>query len=472
MKKLTLNEKFISRIWENDAYYKDLQTTNNEVVEILDKGQMNFDEGPDYKDLTIRIDGKVFFGDMEIHRTFKDWKAHDHYKNNKYNKVVLQIVFWDEDDEKIELPKAKQSRLIPTVVLSKFLTHSIHFIWREIINDPSPQFKLPCRDNIQKASLPIKAKWINTLGTVRISERSKRIEKFFHENNFSLQNRSHWEITLYTFINEALGYSKNKEPFLKFSSLIAEHYEKLQSLKQDKLTISSLIFGVSGFLKNLKFKDDYILFLKDNWKKSFESKNPESMDRSEWVFFRLRPNNFPSVRLAYSSALLSELLYNDLLQRIFEPIKSNSDFIGAVSEILANIKADEYWNSHYDFGKESASESAVIGASRISEIITNVILPFALFYARSFLEKDKSMQSITDNISSLYSTGKNSNTPNKITKVMQQQLEYKIKTLSEEQGIIQLHNFYCVKGRCVDCEIGDVVFENNMVKEPLMIIVY
>ena len=472
MKKLTLNEKFISRIWENDAYYKELETTEGKTVEVLDKGTLNFDEGPDYKDLTLRIDGKVFFGDMEIHRTFKDWNAHDHYKYNKYNKVVLQIVFWDEDEEKIELPVAKRSRVIPTVVLSKFLTKSIHFIWREIINDPSPQFKLPCRDFIQKASLTVKAKWINKLGTDRIHERSKRIENFFHSNNFSLLNRNHWEITLFTYINEALGYSKNKEPFLKFSSLVSQHYEKLKSGKYNNFAISSLVYGISGFMKNLKFKDEYILDLKENWKTNFEDLKPESMDRSEWVFFRLRPNNFPSIRLAYSSALLSELLHNDLLQKLFEPIKSNSDFIGKVSNMLADIKADEYWNTHYDFGKESASESAVIGSSRISEILTNVILPFALFYARSFRDKDTTMQHITENINSLYSTGKNSNTPNKITKVMQSQLEYKIKTLAEEQGIIHCHNNYCIKGRCVDCEIGDVVFEHNMVKEPLMIIVY
>lgn len=470
MKKLTLNEKFISRIWENDAYYKDLLTTEWQIVEILDKGQLNFDEGPDYKDLTIRIDGKVFFGDMEIHRTFKDWNAHDHFKNNKYNKVVLQIVFWDEDDEKIELPKAKQSRTIPTVVLSKFLTRSIHFIWREIINDPSPEFKLPCRDLIHKASLTVKASWINKLGGVRINERSKRIEEFFHANNYDLKSKEHWEITLYTFINEALGYSKNKEPFLKFSSLIASHYEKLKNIKAEKTAISSLVFEISGFLKGVKIKDPYIVSLKNESKHLVS--NPEIMDRSEWVFFRLRPSNFSSVRLAYSSAVLNELLNNDLLKKIFEPIKNNSDFLDTVADILAGIKADDYWTSHYDIGKESSSPSAVVGSSRISEIITNVILPFALFYARSFNDKDPSMQNIIDNISSLYSTGKNSNTPNKITKVMQQQLEYKIKTLCEEQGIIQLHNYYCVKGKCVDCEIGDVVFENNMVKEPLMIIVY
>ncbi|CAN5545691.1 DUF2851 family protein [soil metagenome] len=472
MKKLTLNEKFISRIWENEAYYKDLRTTDNKIVEILDKGQPNFDEGPDYQQLTIRIDGKVFFGDMEIHRTFKDWKAHDHYKNNKYNKVILQIVFWDEDEEKIELPKAKRSRIIPTVVLSKFLTQSIHLIWREIIDNPSPKFKLPCRDFIYKASDLLKSDWIKKLGNRRITEKAKRIEKFFSNKNFSLQNKTHWEITLYTFINEALGYSKNKESFLKFSSLIAQHYERLkkQSLTQSEL--GSMVFGIGGFLKNLKFRDDYILNLKEIWNSKFAEKNYESMDRSEWVFFRLRPANFPPLRLAYSSALLYELLYNDLLQKIFVPIKNNSDFRKPLSEILENIKADDYWEIHYDLGKESASSASVIGASRVSEIITNVILPFVLFYSKSFSMKDGSMKKITDNVNALYETGKNSNTPNKITKVMQQQLEFKINTLCEEQGIIECHNNYCVKGKCVDCEIGDVVFDHIMVKEPLMIIVY
>ena len=146
MKKLNINESFISRIWETPSYYESvLLTTESKVLEVLDYGEKNLDAGPDFKDAQIRIDGILYSGDIEIHQTFKNWKEHNHKGDNKYNRVVLQVVFWDEeeDDKKI-IPKVKKAREIPTVILSKFLKQSIHSIWKEIINNMSQKINLLC----------------------------------------------------------------------------------------------------------------------------------------------------------------------------------------------------------------------------------------------------------------------------------------------------------------------------------------
>ena len=141
MEKLNINENFISRIWENPSYYENLKTTDGRTVKIIKLGKRNYDSGPDYKNAKVNIHGVIYSGDIEIHRKLDDWKAHGHKKDGKYNKVILQVAMWDDE---AALPVAKKSRKIPTIILSDFLTSSVHTIWKEIINNPSEKFKLPC----------------------------------------------------------------------------------------------------------------------------------------------------------------------------------------------------------------------------------------------------------------------------------------------------------------------------------------
>ena len=142
MKKLNLNESFISRIWENPDYYKDLKTLYNEPVEVINTGEKNTDAGADFTNAKIKINGVLYSGDVEIHKTLKDWKTHKHKGDKKYNKVILHVVMWksDTDAEKIYVQKKRE---IHTIILSDFLSKSIHSIWKDIINSPSGNFRHP-----------------------------------------------------------------------------------------------------------------------------------------------------------------------------------------------------------------------------------------------------------------------------------------------------------------------------------------
>ena len=465
MKKLNLNENFISRIWKESGYYSGLKTTEGMNVEVLEYGELNPDSGADFKNARVKIDNKIFNGDVEIHRSLKDWDIHNHNKDYKYNKVILQVVFWR--DENGSVPVSMKSRHIPTLILSEFLTKSIHEIWKEIINNPSSSFKLPCYPENSNLTREFKKSWFEILALKRLDYRTERIKhrltEFVNRTGGDYQKK-YWEIGLFEFISEALGFSKNKSQFLKLAELI-----DLDLIKKNKFNINQIeayLFGVAGFLENLKYKDEYIEILKIEWKSIRELYNPVIMNKSEWNFFRLRPQNFPTLRLAYDSALCYELVYNDLFKRIVLCFEKSKNIISDLTGIFAELKISDYWTKYYNFGKLRSLSTGSIGESRVKEIIVNVIIPLLYLYSNIF-EKSEFKEKILN----VYFNSKGYN-KNEITRVMESQMFYLIKTISESQGIIHLHNFFCVREKCKECSIWTELYEKDTISDVLRIILY
>ncbi|MCB0722375.1 MAG: DUF2851 family protein [Ignavibacteriae bacterium] len=464
MEKLNLNENFISRIWENPSYYKDIRTTDGRLVEILDHGKRNMDSGPDYKNAKVNIHNVIYSGDIEIHRTMSDWKAHRHKGDGKYNKVILQVVMWADEKEKARLPKAKKSREIPTIILSEFLTSSIHNIWKEIIDTPSERFTLPCYPEGTTVDDNIKKSWVEELSIERLRYKTRRIKSRLERMVNLRTEKAKWEQMLFEFICEALGYSKNKEQFRKLSEKI--DVNKVKRLKLSRMQLDALMFGTAGFMKELRYKDEYITKLKKSREEVRKKLNIESVDKSEWHFFRLRPANFPTLRLAYASALLYEMSYSDFFKEVVLSFEKDDKPAKRISEILSSIEPNPYWREHYNFGKVKKTASDVsIGKDRITNIHTNVILPMLFLYSKVFNKKE-----LEDKVLDAYLFTKKTS-GNEVTKVMERQLDFRIRSISQEQGMIQLHNFYCIKGRCNQCKIGKEVF-GSKINEPLKIILY
>lgn len=468
MKKLNLNENFISRIWAEKMYYSDLKTTDGKNVEILDYGVRNKDSGADYRNAKISIEGNIFYGDIEIHRSERDWFLHKHKGDDKYNKVILQVVFWEDEfsDEKA-IPKVSKSREIPTVILSKFLAKSIHDIWKEIIDNPSPDFKLPCSPGIEKIDDEIKQHWIDTLSLKRLDYRTERLIarlEILESQTGKANKKANWERLFFEFTLEALGFSKNKEQFLKFAGLL--EFDKIRNDNISGIMLEALFFGSAGFLSGLKYKNDYIESIKRNWEIIKEKYKPAVMNRAEWNFFRLRPQNFPTIRMAYAVSLFKELNSNDFFKRVILCFEKSRNTKKDITGIFASLELPPYWKNHYVFGKQVRTGIKSIGEERIYDIITNVVLPLLYAYAKKF-GKDDLMNKVLD----YYSSTKEKH-ENEITKVMQKQTGIKSKTISDFQGLIHLHNFFCVKEKCTTCEIGKNLFKSVKDGGILRIILY
>ncbi len=330
--RLNINESFICRIWEGgNNFFAKPETTEGESVEIIEFGKRNDDGGPDYKDAKIKIGDKVFKGDVEVHRDFSGWAEHHHPKDSKYNSVILQVVLWDSKER--TAPKPRKKRDIPTVILSKFLTRSIHSIWQEIINNPSEKFSLPCRGKaaLNEGEL---INWINKLSVERLNLKIRRIRERLNElgkektgtlrTKDFLTKSSLWVQVFYEYAFEALGYSKNKEPMLRLANSLK--LEKLRVLisknNEPVLLIQSLLYGCGGLLFDVRLREQYIENLKHLWEVNKSELKVRQINKSEWQFFRLRPQNFPTLRIAYGSQLILKLIADNLFKNIILEFKT------------------------------------------------------------------------------------------------------------------------------------------------------
>lgn len=482
MLKLNISESFICKIWDGGKqFYSKLRTTDGEDVEIIKYGIRNFDGGPDYKNAKLRIAGKVLVGDVEVHREFRDWEQHGHRRDHKYNSVILQLVMWDS--EKKTEPRLRIKRPLPTIILSHFLNRSIHDIWQEIIENPDRRFELPCADLNYKVDNSVVQSFVEKLSVERLEMKSARMMERLKEletergalrqcgdNVYTFQHIPDWEQVLYEFVFEALGYSKNKEPMMKLARNL--RLKKLSKVTVHSFTgergeiraiVRAILYGASGFLFDLKLRNKYANKLKAIWNEHRDELKIPMMQKGEWQFFRLRPQNFPSVRLVYGCELVLELLRGDFLRRII-PVFAKSDFKpeDTFKYLIKLFDKLEYVRSETVQDYLSFLDSKVIsgiGKQRIIGIIINVVIPFVYVYASIFKK-----ELISKNILQFYREAK-APQENSILRIMKSQLmsdrAMDIKIPSIEQGLTQLYNFYCMRERCLECKIGEKVLKGT-----------
>jgi len=471
--KLNINESFICRIWESaDEYLTSLKTTEGAEVEIIDYGKKNYDSGPDYLDASIKIGGKLLKGHVEVHQDFKHWFDHEHPADRKYVPVILHVVLWDSANRKS--PKLRIKRELPTVILANHLKYSIHHIWQEIINKPSSRTKLPCFALNDDIGDEVINKWFSALAFERLKMKSARIKERLLElekentggepaANY-LKQKANWEQAFYEFLFESLGFSKNKDQMMKLARIL-----KLKTIKpllknissKEKLLISAL-FGISGLLFDVRAKDDYINDVKDLWIKLEKKIKAERLSKADWHFFRLRPQNFPTRRIACGSQFILKILNNDLFRQIVVLFQDNEiepkEIYKHLSQLLKPGR-DDYWMNHYNFGKISSAPAQLLGAQRIDDMVVNVITPFLYLYADVFARR-----SLKNRVIDFYTKLK-TKPDNSIVKLIQSQVIKKrkisINTPASEQAVIQLYNFYCARDRCKDCSIGKFVFKDT-----------
>jgi hypothetical protein len=472
--KLNINENFICRIWEaGELFYSNLITTENEPVDIITIGSRNYDAGPDYKNAKIRIGGRVYTGDVEIHRDFKSWEEHDHHRDSKYNSVILQVVLWDNASR--QKPKLRIKRDLPTIILSDHLKFSIHDIWREIINNPSARFKLPCYEQSDWILEKSINDALDKLSMERLKLKMKRIKdnlEHLHmemhgvDPSSEIKRRSIWEQAFYEFIFEALGYSKNKDPMLKLAKNLKLSFIKSilkKSNSNEHVVVQALLYGFGGLLFDLRINNEYIEALKNIWSKFKKRAKTEHVNKTEWQFFRMRPQNFPTVRLAYGSQFIMKLIRGDLLREIILTFQMNNFKVRSSYSRLIKLLLpyeDVYWSYNYNFGKSLKKPMKLLGKQRINDITINVIIPFVYYYSLVFANNV-----IKKNVLEFYRSLKIIS-ENSVISVIQNQLikgrKISINTPAKEQGAIQLYNFYCAREKCRECMLGrDLVKEKG-----------
>jgi len=270
------------------------------------------------------------------------------------------------------------------------------------------------------------------------------VEKFLESIIEKLkQNNFNWEDTFYQTIFRYFGMGTNSEPFEMLARLVP--LKVLAKHKNNLLSIEAILFGTAGFLSENKPNDTYYNLLKREYAVMKAKFDLQEMDKSMWKFMRLRPVNFPTVRIAQTAMLIHNS--TSLFSKIIE---SNS-----IKEItkLFNTNTSEYWGTHYNFNKESGKKIKKIGNTTINIILINVVIPFIFVYG-----KEKNLAEFTDKALNFLEQINAEN--NSITKYWKT-LNIAYGSAFDTQALIELHNEYCLKNKCLNCRIGNKLINKN-----------
>ncbi|MCX6132496.1 MAG: DUF2851 family protein [Ignavibacteriales bacterium] len=500
MGKLTFNihERFLRHIWSRQYLnHFALRTTDNQTIQVFRSGRMNADGGPDFRDAVIQIGETTFHGDVEFHRTIADWQLHRHFEDPRYNKVILHVVF--ERGSGPVTTRVASGRSIPTLLLEPHLNESIRTLWHKTILDEQLLRKktLPCSDLNHDVDTALLSRWIKRLAVERLELKLRRFDERLKElaqlrllavhdshgqhgpwrvqgdpddlppphwelTHTQLAPRDFWDQLLYEGFMECLGYSKNQEPFVRLARAVTLRVIRSHRVESNEEALQALLFGAAGLLPKLKTVKDvesrkFARRLSHEWRVQKTLYRGSILHAADWQLFPTRPVNFPTLRIAAATPLIRAILCDDLFRRIIENLKTTNTGgleVRALRKLLA-ITPLPYWTHHYRFDQAISKPVHPFGLERTDAAIANVVIPLALLYARIF--KDRLVREGALRLfESMPPAAENS-----VTRFMESQLlrgRVVLRSVSTQQGVIQLYKCYCSEERCVECDVGAVVF--------------
>lgn len=421
MKTWIYNESLLIYIWQLLRFdTNELQTTEGQKIIIQNKGFRNNDAGPDFENVRLIIDDTNWIGTIEIHWFSSDWYLHQHEDNPSFNNVILHVVF--EEDKIIYNQNGNR---IPCLELK----NRIH---PDILNRTSnlnPNNWIPCEKLISSVNDFTKTIWLERLVIERLENKTKIIHSILLENNWN------WEEGFYILLCKYLGGPINSEPFETLAKQTP--FTILLKNKDDQFILESILFGQSGLLISDK-NDEYIQKLTNEYQYQSNKFKLKPIQKHLWKFLRLRPANFPTLRIAE----LAALIYKN--GTIFRKVIECEDFKSLYQ--LFSITLSPYWDNHYVFGENSKTIVKKLGKSEINTLIINTIIPFLYFYAKQ-KNDDKLMTKAFEWLNQL---------PVEKNQIISKwkDLGFINKSASESQALIQLYKNYCMKQKCLECSIG------------------
>jgi len=484
-------EDLIYKVWEEKRFNLPLTSAEGLPIDIMDSGVRNNEvAGPDYQHAKIKIGNITFTGDVEIDTAHSDWKAHGHNINERYNKVILHVVL--SNDSSYPFVVTQNGRKVPTLSIENHLSTSI----KENINkdlaeiNQGTHVKMPCAELNNQLPRKDKLQLVKSLGLIRFRRKcEKDIErlkelillkqlqikepKIYHDfykevstrtfNQSEFEQKQIWETLLYEQIFEALGYSKNKDSMLKLSRYAEiDSFYKIEN--RDSETIESILFHISGLFPAVtdildERTSEYIRKSIDIWNKVKVNFDSGIMNKNEWNFFKLRPQNFPTLRIAAGARILKKLVNADLfnnLIRIFEEYSDTNKIINKLRNTIIT-KGEGYWANYYTFNKPAKNKlNYFIGVGRADEIVVNIILPlFSVYF--EMMNQEKTSKKVLNVFLNYYQKESNH-----LVDQVNENLGFKNEKFRSVyyQGMIELFRSYCIKNKCLECEIGKKVFTN------------
>lgn len=416
-----MKEDFLHYIWlHKKLNVTNLFTTKNEKIEILNFGQYLPQAGPDFFNAQLIIENQKWAGNVEIHLKSSDWYLHNHEKDANYDNVILHIV-WEHDAEVYR----KDNSEIPVLELSKYVLKNELIKYKNLTTSKTWIF---CENNISEVDAFIMQNWQERLFFERLERKINPIQTLLNDTLYD------WEAVFFVLLAKNFGLNVNGTSFYEMAKSIPFSVIRKESIDLENL--EALFFGMSNLLDQQK-QDNYYINLQKRWlylQHKYQLKNSYV---TTVQFFKLRPDNFPTIRLAQLAKLFycNQNLFADIIQCI------SIEKLYSIFKITASV----YWENHYNFERETPPKIKKLSNSFIDLLIINTIIPFQFLYAKSIDNNN------LDELMQLISQIK----PEKNI-VIDKFNTFNVgsKNAFETQSLLQLKSEYCNKKKCLQCKIG------------------
>ncbi len=418
-----MKESILHYIWQQKLFVAhSMTTTDNEKVEVIDVGKYNTDAGPDFFNAKVRIGNTLWAGNIEFHLQSSDWNKHNHQNDPSYDSVILHIV--KQADKDIF---RKDGLKIPQLILS--YPDFIEKNYEDLIHN---QKWIPCENKINTVPSIFIHSWKNALLTERLSQKTDAIQQLLNANN------QHWEEAFYITLGRNFGFNTNSQPFESLVKSVS--LSILGKHKDNLLQIEALLFGQAGLLPE-ETTDEYVLQLKAEYNFLRSKYSLQPIGKSQWKLLRLRPENFPHIRIAKFASLIHSS------SKIFSKMVENPET--GYLKSLFSCEPSAYWLTHFTFDHESGKKNKKIGAQSVNGIIINTIVPFLFCYATL-----KNIQDLKDAAIQLLE-----DIPGEKNAIINgwQKLGISSETAYDSQALLQLKKHYCDQKNCLRCRIGHKV---------------
>jgi len=432
-------EALVQDLWARQRFATDdLTTTNDVAVRILDPGQQNTDAGPDFRNAHVRIGGMDWRGHVEIHNTSGGWFEHEHHTDPRYDSVVLHVTL-HADMWTGGLLRSDESPL-PEIVLYPRLETPL----RELLHafhTRADEEALPCASRWEEVPDDLRWEWIHHLAQERLAEKRDRL---------SVPDERSLDATLHERLFAGLGYAKNDDPMSTLAARTAP--DTLRTLEEPR-TREALLLGTAGLLPEPgdlldcdRDTADYAMALRDRFRRLQVRLDVTPMASTAWTFFRLRPNNFPPLRIAQAAAWYADgaLLADDPLS-VLRSALDGDDATSALREAL-EATPPEFWRTHYHLTKRAKEHDPSLGLSRRDTLLVNAVAPVLLLDAERRDDANQA-EAVVALLRDL---------PASRDRVVRQfkDLGTDANSAFDAQGLHELHRNYCTEGGCLECDIG------------------
>ena len=420
-----MNERLLQYIWQFQYFnFTDLATQQGELLSIIHPGIINKNQGPDFSDAKIKTGNTTWAGNIELHVNSSDWKNHKHSEDENYKNIILHVVWKDDVDMKLSFPVLELQNRVSKVLLEKYnsLMQSANAI--------------PCEKQIGVVDEFIWNNWKQRLLVERL------IEKSLPVSNHLAATNNHWEEVFWRMLAKNFGIKVNAEAFEKLAislpiNILAKHKNQIHQLE-------ALLLGQANVLVG-DFKDDYCTMLQKEYQ-FLQKKHSLKPIGISLHYLRMRPSNFPTIRLAQLAMLIHQSSH------LFSKIIDSS----SLKEIqqLRDVTANDYWHYHYLPDEASIFKKKNLGKQMIDNILINTVVPMLFAYGH-YNKENKYKERAIAWLEQLPAES------NSITKIFSS-AGLAIKSSFDSQSLIQLKNNYCSHKRCLECAVGNNILKRNV----------